>query len=72
LSAVIQAMPSVWRNSAMALLEIMPRSPTITRRSMPKSSRSRRTSGSKVWLSATLPSCTDTATGQPRASVIKP
>jgi transposase len=27
------------------------------------------TSGSSVWLSATLPSCTDTATGQPRASV---
>ena len=72
LSAVIQATPSLWRISSMALLEIMPRSPTITSCSMPNSSRSRLTSGSKVWLSATLPSCTDTATGQPRASVSNP
>ena len=39
---------------------------------MPKSSRSRLTSGIKVLLSVTLPSYTDTATGQPRASVSKP
>ena len=72
LSAVIQPMPSALRISSMALFEIMPRSPTMTSCSMPKSSRTRVTSDIKVWLSATLPSCTETATGQPRASVSKP
>jgi len=55
-----------------ATFEIMPRSPTITMRSIPKSSRSLCTAGMKVRLSAVLPSCTDTATGHPRASVISP
>jgi hypothetical protein len=44
----------------------------MTMRSMPKSSRNLCTVGMKVRLSAVLPSCTDTATGQPRASVSKP
>lgn len=72
LSAVIQPIPWVSRIASMALLEIMPRSPTITICSMPKSARRRRTAGMNVLLSAVLPACTDTATGQPRASVSKP
>ena len=71
-SAVSQSMPGMSRSSAMALLEIMPRSPTITSCSMPNCSRKCCTSGTKVALSVTLPSCTDTATGQPRASVSSP
>ena len=50
----------------------MPRSPTITMRWMPKSSRSFLTAGMKVALSAVLPSCTDTTTGHPRTSVSSP
>jgi hypothetical protein len=67
-SAVSQSMCCMSRSSSMALLEIMPRSPTITNCWMPNCSRKCCTSGTKVALSVTLPSCTDTATGQPRAS----
>ena len=72
LSAVIQPTPSSWRISSMAFCEIMPRSPTITTCETPKSSRTRCTAGMNVLLSAVLPSKTDTATGQPRASVSSP
>ena len=53
-------------------LAIMPRSPAVTSCSTPKSSHNRLIWGMRVLLSVTLPSETDTATGQPRASVSKP
>jgi hypothetical protein len=69
---VIQSMPSLWRIASIDFCEIMPRSPTITSFSMPKSCRNRCTYGKKVSQSLVLPSCTLTATGQPRGSVSKP
>ena len=72
LKAVIQSMPPWSRRVAMAALLIMPRSPTITNCVMPKASRTRAISGLSVVGSAILPSCTVTATGQPRSSVMSP
>ena len=71
-SAVIQSTPSSWRIASIWTLEIMPRSPAITSRSRPKAVRTFSTCGSSVLGSPVLPSNTETATGQPRASVRRP
>ena len=72
LSAVIQPTPSILRMASICTLEIMPRSPTMISEAMPKLSRTFSTCGKSVLGSAVLPSKTETATGQPRASVSRP
>src|SRR5262249_10632120 len=59
-------------SSSIDLCEIMPRSPTTTMVAMPNCWRTRSTCASRVVASPVLPSNTDTATGQPRASVTRP
>ena len=59
-------------SSPIALCEIMPRSPTSTRRSRPNCSRSCVTCGIRVLASAVLPSYTEIATGQPARVVSSP
>ena len=86
-STVIQSMPPWSRSVAIAVQLTMPRSPTITSCVMPKSSLLRVISGMNLVWSAALPavdnplgvgawpvfpSCTVTATGHPRSSVMSP
>ena len=71
-SALIQSMRSACSSSIDAFCEIMPRSPTMTMSCIPNWRRSLSISGIRVDGSAVLPSCTVTATGQPRRSVTRP
>ena len=72
LSAAIQSTPAIVRIASICTVEIMPRSPTITSDWSPNCVFSFSTCGSSVLGSAALPSNTDTETGQPRTSVMRP
>ena len=71
-SADIQSSPAGSRSCLMRAVVIMPLSPTMAMRSMPKRVRSLATCEATVDGSEALPGNTSTATGQPSAAHSRP
>ena len=71
-SAVIQSIPSSLRRSSIRVPVIIPRSPTMISRSMPRSVRTRVMAVLNDSGSLVFPAKTSTATGLPCGSVSSP